>query len=164
MAYQQQKAINHCNKANNRNDCFIRLAFCSNKNGYIYHKYPPQDEENKPPKLQVDAPSTKNDEYAAIAIMVRDGQLIRWGRSWHKSSLYEAKQAALKECAKSSCKVIVTAKNQCVSLAKVRYQDKGSYKKTDNYYTAKSGALKKCNNRGDGECFTVTTVCTNGNH
>lgn len=158
----QYKARHYCNYYSNTNDCFIRLAFCSNKKGYVAHTNPSRDNKPIPPKPQVTPKNDGSDEYAAIAMSVRDGRLIRWGRSWHKSSLFEAKKTALRACSHSDCKVIAYAKNQCVSVAKVKYQNIGSYVRADSYNAAKNGALRNCNNRGFGKCISVATACAQG--
>jgi len=159
----QENALYYCNQRTDSNDCFIKLAFCSNNSHFISNN--PSTQPDIPlPKLQIDPPVSHNDTYTAIAIAVNNGKLIRWGKSWNKSSLYEAKQAALKGCARSECKVIITGENQCISLAKVKNKDKGAYQKSNTYYEAEVGALNRCKNRDSGECFTVATVCSNGNH
>ena len=158
----QNQARNSCNKYTGRNDCFTRFAFCSKKSGYVAHNNPARENKPTPPKPHVNPTTDKSDEYAAIAMSVRNGRLIRWGRSWHKSSLYEAKKAALEGCAYSDCKVIAFVKNYCVSVAKVKNQNRGSYYRAYSYNAAKYGALRNCNNRGFGECKSVTTVCAYG--
>lgn len=158
----QYQARNSCNKYTGRDDCFIRLAFCSNRSAYVAHYNPARDSKPTPPKPQVTPQNNSSDEYAAIAMSVRDGRLIRWGKSWHRSSLSQAKKSALEACLYSDCKVIAYAKNQCVSVAKVKNQNKGSYVRADSYDAAKYSALRNCNNRGFGECISVTTVCAQG--
>lgn len=92
------------------------------------------------------------DRYGAIATSISGG----WGYGYDYPTRKEAEQKALKECAKSDCKVQVWFKNACGAVAKSPEGIIG-WGWAITKEQAQANALIEC---GTGTCKIETWTCT----
>jgi Domain of unknown function (DUF4189) len=98
--------------------------------------------------------------FAEFGAFARDQATSKLGLSWGKATQKQADEAAMKDCAESSCKILFrTRPHQCSAVATAQEGNAWGASRRPHKDAAELAAMSDCQKRTKGQCKVRASGC-----